>query len=327
MTGDGNTIVTRYNYDYKNMVDIQMNGTPKEDGAGKIDASRGLVEFYTNPLNFLKGTPEYFQFLVLSQSAGLNAKEVNERLLKEKGSLQGMGQAFIDAGKEYNINEAYLIAHALHETGNGSSTLAAGVPVDSNGNVTRNSKGEIAETSQTKFTVYNLFGYGAYDDCPIDCGAKYAFDKKWTSLSAAIVGGAGSIVNYINRGQDTLYKMKWNPANPGYPQYATHVQWAALQTTNIYNIYNSLDNYNIVFDVPTFNNLPDYKKSTYGLTTASSLNFRSDPSTSNQPIGSIPQGKKVQIIGSSHSQNSGWYNIKYNGKSGWVSAKYVELIY
>lgn len=315
---------TSYNYDYKAMVDIQMNGSPKADGAGNVDATRGQVEFYTNPLNFMKGTPEYFQFLVLSKSAGLDAHEVNEKLLNGKGVLQGMGQAFVDAGKMYNINEVYLIAHALHETGNGNSTLAKGVPVDKNGNVTRNSKGEIAETSKTKHIVYNMFGYGAYDSCPVECGAKYAFDQGWFDLPTSIVGGAGNIVNYINRGQDTLYKMKWNPVSPGYPQYATHVQWAVIQTANIYKIYSSLNSYSVEFDVPTFNNLPSYSKGTYGSTTADKLNFRSGPGTNHDSIGTIPKGSEVQIIG---SNPNAWYNVKYNGKTGWISAQYVNLKY
>ncbi len=328
---------THYGYDFKNMVDKQMSGTPKADGSGQVNATRGQVEFYTNPLNFSKGSPEYFQFLVLSKPAGLDATEVNEKLLKGKGVLDGMGQAFINAGIKYNINEVYLISHALHETGNGHSTLASGVPVDKNGVVTRNSNGDIAKTSKTTNIVYNMYGNGAYDSCPIECGAdscpiecgaKYAFEHGWFSLSDAIVGGAGSIVNYIDRGQDTLYKMKWNPINPGYPQYATHVQWAVLQTTNIFNIYNSLNSYNAVFDVPTFNNLPNYNKNAYGLTT-SNLNFRSGAGTQYSSLGIIPKGSQVQII-IIGSNSNGWYKVKYGTKTGWtgwVSAQYINLKY
>ncbi|WP_165820765.1 SH3 domain-containing protein [Pueribacillus theae] len=244
--------VTNYNYSFEHMVNTQMKGKPKSDGAGLIPATRQEVEYYANPSNFPKGTIGYYQFLVLSEPVGLNAKEVNEKVLNQNGSLKGQAQAFIDAGREFGINEAYLIAHALHETGNGNSILANGVPVDKNGKVTRDENGNIAKTSRTYKVVYNMYGYGAYDSCPIDCGAEYAFKQGWFSKSASIIGGAGSIYNYIKRGQDTLYKMRWNPENPGYPQYATHVAWAELQTSKIAAIYNTLDNYTLVFDVPKF---------------------------------------------------------------------------
>ncbi|MED4476267.1 SH3 domain-containing protein [Oceanobacillus caeni] len=318
---------TKYNYSFKHMVDKQMQGTPKADGAGRVDASRGLVEFYANPMNFSVDSHEFFQFLVLTGSAGLDANEVNKRILNHNaGSLKGQAQAFINAGKKYNMNEAYLIAHALHETGNGKSNLALGIPVDGKGNVTRNSKGNVAKTSKTKHTVYNMYGYGAYDKCPIDCGAKYAFDNGWFSPEDSIIGGASLIYNYITRGQDTLYKMRWNPDNPGYPQYATHVQWATGQTDRLYSIYQTLDNYTVLFDVPEFTKQPNYKKGVYGkvATSSSSLNFRKGPSTNYGSIGSIPKGAKIQIVG---SNPNGWYNIKYGKNTGWASAEFINLIY
>lgn len=314
---------TKYNYSFKQMVDAQV-GRNHSDHLGKVLATRAELEFYTNPLNFPSGTPEFFQFLVLSRTAGLNANEINQKVLNSKaGSLAGQAQAFINAGKKFNINEAYLIAHALHETGNGSSELAIGIPVDKYGNVTRNSKGEIAKTSETKHYVYNMYGYGAYNHCPIDCGAKYAFEQGWFTIEDSIIGGAQSIVNYIKRGQDTLYKMKWNPENPGYPQYATHIQWATAQTKRLYDIYKLLTNYTAIFDVPEFDNMPDYKN-TFGTVTASSLNFRNGPGTTYSSIGSIQKGTKIQLIG---SDPTGWYKVKYDGKTGWVSAAYVTLIY
>ena len=61
--------------------------------------------------------------------------------------MKGMGAAFIEAAKEYNVSEVYLVAHACLESGNGTSQLATGVEVNGT-------------------TVYNLFGIGAYDANP-----------------------------------------------------------------------------------------------------------------------------------------------------------------
>ncbi|MGY0202379.1 hypothetical protein ACW7EJ_01615, partial [Acinetobacter soli] len=72
---------------------------------------------------------ESFQYLDLSKSANVSATILN-KALQGKGILSGQAQAFIDAGKSYNINEIYLMSHAFLETGNGTSTLASGVWVD-----------------------------------------------------------------------------------------------------------------------------------------------------------------------------------------------------
>ncbi len=53
--------------------------------------------------------------------------------------------------------------------------------------------------------------------------------------------------------------------------------------------------------------------------TASSLNFRSAPSTSASKLGSISKGTEVGVI----SENNGWAKISYNGKIGYVSASYL----
>jgi len=56
-------------------------------------------------------------------------------------------------------------------------------------------------------------------------------------------------------------------------------------------------------------------------TTTANLNMRTGAGTGNRIILTIPQGKKVSITG---AKKSGWYPVKYSGKSGWVSAKYLR---
>ncbi|WP_144559469.1 glucosaminidase domain-containing protein [Shouchella miscanthi] len=229
---------TNYNYKFNDLIDIQMTKTPKADGKGLIDANRQQVEYYANPLNFEKGTNEFYQFMVLSESAGVAANDINQRILLNAGILKNQGQTFINAGINYNINEIYLIAHAMHETGNGTSSLARGIV----------HKGR---------TVYNMYGIGAYDNCPNQCGAERAYNEGWFTPEAAILGGAQFISNgYVNAGQDTLYKMRWDPLNQGRRQYATHVAWATLQTGRIAAMYKLLDAYSISYDIPSFLNQP-----------------------------------------------------------------------
>ncbi|WP_407058479.1 N-acetylglucosaminidase [Paracerasibacillus soli] len=196
---------------------------------------------YLDPSNVNKNSTEYFQFLKLSSSAGLHVAEVNQKILYDKGIFKGKASSFIQAAKDHNINEIYLISHAMLETGNGTSDLAKGG--------TYNGK-----------KVYNMYGIGAADSCnsPYQCGLKFAYDQDWTTPEKAIVGGAKFIADrYINKGQDTLYKMKWNPeamvkSGVATHQYATDIAWAEKQTYNIKKYYDLLDNYSLIFDVPVY---------------------------------------------------------------------------
>ncbi|NLZ39633.1 MAG: hypothetical protein GX893_08535, partial [Firmicutes bacterium] len=178
-----------------------------------------------------------FQFLLLSGTTYIDPVEVNEKILKDKGILSGKAEAFIEGAQKYNINEIFLISLALHETGNGTSKLATGVEY----------KGK---------TVYNMYGIGAVDSDPINKGAEYAYNQGWFTPEAAIIGGAKFAgENYIHHPtykQDTLYKMRWNPANPGVHQYATDIGWAAKQVANIKKLYDQLTSYVLHFEIPRY---------------------------------------------------------------------------
>ncbi|MED1740706.1 glucosaminidase domain-containing protein [Bacillus swezeyi] len=212
----------------------------QENGWAKLrmnwrNASREEVEKYVNPDHFTQGSSAYFQFLKLSQTAGLNATEINGKILYNKGILTGKGQAFIDAARRYSINELYLISHSLLETGNGTSLLAKG-------------------TSFNGKTVYNMYGVGAYDSNPLYYGAKYAYEQGWFTPEAAIMGGAKFIgekyIHHQTYKQDTLYKMRWSPN--AVHQYATDVGWAYKQVGRMYSLYALLDDYTLYYDIPVY---------------------------------------------------------------------------
>jgi len=322
---------THYDRDYNTFIDTQMTRTPKVDGAGQYHASQELVEYYANPSNFNQGTNGFMQFLVLSEPTDVHAEDLNEGVLSGQGILEGEGEAFIEAGKQEDLNEVYLISHALHETGNGTSTLATGIPVDENG--------QIVAEDQAEHMVYNMYGYGAVDSDPLQGGATYAFENEWFTPSAAIIGGAEDIANnYINQGQDTLYKMRWNPASPNaYPQYATHVEWASAQADRMAEIYSTLDNYVLRFDVPRFNNQSGQTEKPTGedqyrilythagepgyTTAADGVNLRSGPTTSFSTVANLPEGTTFTVLG----ENGGWYKIDAGDVVGWVSGNYIEL--
>ncbi|UTH07640.1 N-acetylmuramoyl-L-alanine amidase [Macrococcoides canis] len=171
-----------------------------------------------------------YQFLDLGKSEGISAKTLN-KLLVGKGALAGQGAAFAKAAQQFNINEVYLIAHAILETGHGSSRLANGLSINST-NTALTSKG-------TKY--YNMYGAKADDNNPEIGGIKYAKAQGWDNQSKAIIGGAKYVRSaYIDHGQRTLHQMRWNPANPATHQYATDINWAAKNAAIIAGMYKTL---------------------------------------------------------------------------------------
>ncbi|PKG23200.1 SH3 domain-containing protein [Niallia nealsonii] len=203
------------------------------------NASKEDTSYYINPQNFVSDKVTSLQFIKLSETANIKDQEVNEKILIGKGILAGKASSFVTAAKSYGVNEVYLISHALLETGNGKSSLANGVTY--NGRV-----------------VYNMYGIGAYDGSAVASGAKYAYNAGWFTPEAAIIGGAKFIAQgYINAGQDTLYKMRWNPeaaVNKGVAthQYASDIGWATKQVNQIYNLYSLLDSYTMKKEIPVY---------------------------------------------------------------------------
>ena len=190
--------------------------------------------------------------------------------------------------------------------------------------------------------TYNMFGVGALDRCPLTCGSENAYSNGWFTPEAAIIGGAGFISkNYINAGQDTLYKMRWNPASPASHQYATDVGWAVKQITRYRQLIDSINDSNnlkLTFEVPSYLNQPAAKKKPTGAAvfhvntkhanagktakvTADALNFRTGPTTDFDIIEKLPKNTTVTIIG----ENSGWYKIKAGKNEGWVSGEYLNF--
>ena len=101
--------------------------------------------------------------------------------------MRDMGEAFMEAGRQSGLDPRYLVAHAAHETGWGTSSIA------------RN-KG-------------NMYGIGAFDSSPYE--SAYGYD----GTQAGIIEGAKWIKeNYYNRGETDLSQMN--------ERYATDPEWA-----------------------------------------------------------------------------------------------------
>lgn len=221
-------------------LDIQMTKSPQKytnvSGKSKwVNANKEDVLKYLDPKNY-KQNPEKYQFLDLSAKAGIS-KEDMAKYLKNKGILAGKEEVYLKAAQKYCVSEVYLAAHSVLETGGGTSELAKGVKVDG-------------------VCVYNMYGIQAIDGKAVSEGSKYAKKMRWTSPEKAIDGGAKWISEqYINNSQyhqNTLYKMRWNPNNPGVHQYATDIRWAVNQAPDIKKLYDQFPKAELVFDITEY---------------------------------------------------------------------------
>ncbi|WP_176547173.1 SH3 domain-containing protein [Bacillus sp. AFS053548] len=93
-----------------------------------------------------------YQFIDLRTPSPVTAAQINTYIASNvksgvKSILTGQGQLFIDAGNKYGINALYLAAHAIHESGFGTSQISLG--------------------------KNNLFGFGSYDSTPYIASYKF----------------------------------------------------------------------------------------------------------------------------------------------------------
>lgn len=205
-------------FTFQQALDRQMaRGNPKKSHTwGWANATRAQTSSAMNVKRIWESNMQCYQMLNLGKYQGVSVSALN-KILKGKGTLDGQGKAFAEACKKNNINEIYLIAHAFLESGYGTSNFANG-----------------------KDGVYNYFGIGAYDNNP-NYAMTFARNKGWTSPAKAIMGGASFVrKDYINKGQNTLYRIRWNPKNPATHQYATAIEWCQHQASTIAKLYKQI---------------------------------------------------------------------------------------
>ena len=123
-----------------------------------------------NPNAVSSNSNAYYQFMDCRGYTGqVSASQMN-RIIDNtekgrQGVFHGRGQAIIDAAKAANINEMYLMAHMVIETGWGTSAQANG-KYFAKGNATIKSDGKTYTKNCPAGTYYNFIGWGAYDSNP-----------------------------------------------------------------------------------------------------------------------------------------------------------------
>lgn len=233
---EGTTTYVNYNMTLDQMVAFQMDNP-------YVTASKEEVKNALDPDVTAVGSR--YQFADLRGYSGATAEQLDAYIdstnLGKSGMLHGMGWAFVEAAKTYDVNEVYLLAHAIIESGWGTSTLAMGYYYDG----TQDIEGKYYPAG----TYYNFYGIGAYDSSPLSGGRSLAIQNGWDSPEEAILGAAKWITtNYTYGGiypQPTLYDMKWDPKRTndtlarGWHQYATDILWARSIATVMDEIYST----------------------------------------------------------------------------------------
>ncbi|RSD26972.1 SH3 domain-containing protein [Mesobacillus subterraneus] len=97
---------------------------------------------------------EGYQFIDLRKPSTVTAAQINNYINNyaartgKASVLANKGQVFLDAGNKYGVNALYLAAHAILESGYGTSNISLG--------------------------KYNLFGFGAFDATPFVGAVRFA---------------------------------------------------------------------------------------------------------------------------------------------------------
>ena len=163
---------------------------------------RMIQEQHKNALEEAKEGLSIYSDLDAGQKVSLNADDMNRIIdgwtshLAEDSVLRGHGEAFIVASRETGLDPVYLLAHAIIESGSGTSYLAR--------------------------TRYNFFGINAVDSNP------YLAYNMGDGVDQGIIAGAYWIKdNFYDNGYTSLYEMAMGG-------YASNPRWAS-DIASVYN--------------------------------------------------------------------------------------------
>lgn len=183
--------------------------------------SKSTVLTAMDPVNFLD-EKNVFMFLDVNRynPKDFTAAGIGALWVQKQNAVCTKKQAteyFLAAGTSLQTNTYYLTARAALESGHGTSTLSKGV---------KGTDGRL---------YYNFYGIKAYDKNPIN-GAYYAEQRGWdTPLRSIIEGGNWINDQYLQRGQNTPYFLRFFP-------YKNHLYMSDLQApqkdaANLYKCY------------------------------------------------------------------------------------------
>lgn len=331
-----------------------------KDGSTWVSASKPAVAYYVDPRNFL--TDNYiFMFEALNYNSSYHKIQGVQNILKGTDLYDKKISYINTAGKTVDTDMTY--DEAIFAAGGTNKVsplfLAAKIRQETGAKLSNGSiSGNYSYNGKSYRGYYNFYNIGAYSSSQgsaIANGLYYAmggssnsktYGRPWTSPVLSINGGAEFLAkSYIAKGQNTVYYQRFNTAvSPYYQhQYMQNLTAAASEAKTTYNSYKSMgileDAY--VFYIPVYKNMPSQssaisiKKTVKTAKTTSDITLRKGASSSTTSLGTVPKGKTVTVSGavytdmsvsvSSQEKNPYWYKVTYGSKSGYISARYIDM--
>lgn len=251
-----------YNPIYKNLISTtnkeQLSTDPGAYNGDYIQfepnwyaPNKETLKYYLDPRNFLDDN-SIFMFEQLSYTDLVSEADVQAMLdgsfmagsFIYNGETYTYARAFMEAGRNNNVNPIHLAARVLQEQGtNGSATT------DMDGG-----------DGQVYHNYFNFNASGSTVEEIVSNALSYAKSSGWNNPYTAINGGASEISDgYISNGQDTLYYQKFNTAggNRYWHQYMANIQAPYKESYSSYSSYfrSNLLNNSYTFKIPVYTDM------------------------------------------------------------------------
>lgn len=322
-----------------------------KDGSSWVSASKAAIAYYVDPRNFLSAG-----YMFMFEAQDYNATQT-EALVE--AILAGTGMAntaikYVDtSGKTITTTTKYstAIVEAGRKAGISPLALASRIKQETGGSLTNNSISGVFVYNKVSYKgYYNFYNIGATSTATgsaVANGLEYAKKQDWDTPIKAIEGGASFIADsYVKKKQNTVYFQKFNVVNPPFygHQYMQNLTAAASEGSSTYTAYNKLGivNGGHVFNIPVYNNMPSLtskvnitKSVKTGKITnvTNNVNMRTNPVASGTST-SVPKNATVTLDGAIYTtatslgsklSNPYWFKVTYNGKTGYISAEYINV--
>lgn len=217
------------------------------DSGGWTAASKEIIAYYLDVRNFFDDNIFMFMECSFDENAQISASAIKATLAGTFMATDEWANGIISAAREANASPIMLAARLKQEQGTNGNKIAHGTVSGYEG-------------------YYNPFNIGAYSHSGRSAvlnGARYAKDKGWYGLEAALIGGAKFIAKrYINVGQNTLYLQKFDVIDGGNGlyshQYMTNVGAPAGECSTLRKaaITAGLYESSLNFIIPVYSDMP-----------------------------------------------------------------------